>query len=88
MSQDLVRILSLNIGGDLGELHAIVASYVVEAESDQERAVLRRFGSELGAVQRRIQRRPQEPTQEEIEIALTAVYALSRRAFLQDRAGS
>jgi len=88
MSQDLVRILSVNMGGDLGELHAIVASYVIGTQSEQERAVLRHFGSELGAVKRRIQRRAQEPTQEEIEIALTAVYALSRRALRQSQANS
>jgi hypothetical protein len=88
MYQNLVRILSANMGGDLDRLHAIVASYVVEAETEQDRAVLRRFGGELGAVQRRIARRPKEPSQEEIEIALTAVYALSRRAHLFDRAHS
>jgi hypothetical protein len=88
MSQDLVRILSANMAGDLNQLHAIVATYVVGTESEQERAVLRKFGSELGAVQRRIARRPQEPTQEEIEIALTAVYALSRRALLKAQADS
>jgi hypothetical protein len=88
MFQNLVRILSANMAGDLEHLHAIVANYVVEAETEHERAVLRRFGGELGAVQRRIAKRPKEPSQEEIEIALTAVYALSRRAHLSDKAHS
>lgn len=83
-----MRILSANMGGDLDRLHAIVATYVIGASTEQERAVLRHFGSELGAVQRRIARRPEEPTQEEIEIALTAVYALSRRALLRTQADS
>ena len=38
---------------------------------------LRRFGAELRAVKARIERRPQPPTQEEVEIALIALLALS-----------
>lgn len=64
---------------NLDELHAIVAEWVVGERDDLERARYRVFGSELGAVQRRISARSSPPTNEEIEIALTAVLALSGR---------
>jgi hypothetical protein len=64
---------------DIEELHAIVAQWVVEANDELERARYRVFGSELGAVQRRISARSSPPSREEIEIALTAVLALSGR---------
>ncbi len=64
---------------DLEELHAIVAQWVVETNDELERARYRVFGSELGAVQRRISARSSPPSREEIEIALTAVLALSGR---------
>lgn len=64
---------------DLEELHVIVAQWVVETNDELERARYRVFGSELGAVQRRISARSSPPSREEIEIALTAVLALSGR---------
>lgn len=64
---------------DLEILHRMVAECVMTTRSEQERSVLRSFGSELGAVQRRIQCRKEPPTEEEIEIALTCVLALAHR---------
>ncbi|MBI3202560.1 MAG: hypothetical protein HYZ29_13550 [Myxococcales bacterium] len=79
MTHPLAHRLAPIIDRDLDELHAIVAKWVVEANDDLERARYRVFGSELGAVQRRISARHSPPTREEIEIALTAVLALSGR---------
>ncbi|MBK7583552.1 MAG: hypothetical protein IPI67_25590 [Myxococcales bacterium] len=64
---------------ELVELHCIVAEWVLDESDEHERARYRVFGSELSAVQRRISARPSPPTHEEIEIALTAVLALSGR---------
>lgn len=64
---------------DVQELHAIVAEWVLDSADELDRARLRAFGSELGKVQARIGARTSPPTQEEIEIALTAVLALSGR---------
>jgi hypothetical protein len=60
-------------------LHNIVAEWILRCECERERQVLRGFGAELGAVQRRIRCRQQPPTSEEIEIALTCVMALVGR---------
>ncbi len=65
--------------GELDHLHRIVAQWVMESRTERERAALRYFGAELGAVQRRIRLRQNPPTAEEIEIALTAVLALVDR---------
>jgi hypothetical protein len=80
MTHPLVRLLSEKMDTDLVALQLLVASWIVDEQSAAERAALRCFGGELGAVQRRIRGRKAPPTQEEIEIALTAVLALSRRA--------
>lgn len=65
--------------GNVDELRAIVAEWVLRAQNDSERARYRRFGAELGAVQRRMNARATPPTEEEVEIALTAVLAISGR---------
>lgn len=79
MTHPLASRLAPLMGSDLGALRAIVAEWVVETPCEKQRAILRAFGSELGAVQRRIRNRPVPPTCEEIEIALTAVLALASR---------
>lgn len=79
MTHPLVSRLAPMMDGDLQILHQIVAEWVLSSANDSERAVLRYFGAELGAVQRRIQLRQEPPTEEEIEIALTAVFALVKR---------
>jgi hypothetical protein len=65
--------------GELSILHREVARWVLESPSQAEKNALRYFGAELGAVQRRIRRRMEPPTEEEVEIALTAVLALVHR---------
>ena len=79
MTHPLVSKLAPLMESDISELQEIVAQWILGARTETERAVLRYFGGELGAVQRRIQRRQQPPSEEEIEIALTAVLALMHR---------
>lgn len=79
MTHPLASRLAPLMNRDLDELHAIVAEWVVGEPDDHERARYRVFGAELGAVKRRISARRAPPSREEIEIALTAVLALSGR---------
>ncbi len=79
MTHPLVSALAPMMDGELDRLHRIVAEWVLQSETEGERATLRYFGAELGAVQRRIRLRSEPPTAEEIEIALTAVLALVQR---------
>jgi hypothetical protein len=75
----LVSRLAPIMNDDLEHLHRLVARWVLDSPSEEERTALRHFGAELGAVQRRIRLRGSPPTEEEIEIALTVVLALSHR---------
>jgi len=75
----LVSRLAPLMNEELSVLHREVARWVLESHTEAERNALRFFGAELGAVQRRIRRRVEPPTEEEIEIALTAVLALVHR---------
>lgn len=79
MTHPLVSTLAPMMDGELDHLHRIVAEWVLQSQTESERATLRYFGAELGAVQRRIRLRSQPPSSEEIEIALTAVFALVNR---------
>ncbi len=79
MTHPLASHLAPLMNQELDQLHAIVAEWVVGEADHHERARYRVFGSELGAVKRRISARSAPPTREEIEIALTAVLALSGR---------
>jgi nucleoid DNA-binding protein len=75
----LVSHLAPMMNREIEHLHRVVAEWVLDSATERERSALRSFGAELGAVQRRIRLRPSPPTEEEIEIALTAVLALSHR---------
>lgn len=68
------------IDEDLDRLRTIVAEWVVNASTLEERACYRRFGVELSALKRRIAARSEPPSEEEVEIALTALLALAGRA--------
>ena len=68
------------IDEDLDRLRTIVAEWVVNASTLEERACYRHFGVELSALKRRIAARSEPPSEEEVEIALTALLALAGRA--------
>ncbi len=85
MTHPLAAQLAPLMDSQLDELRTIVARWVLEATNEADRARYRCFGAELGAVQRRIRARPVPPTHEEVEIALTAVLAISGRRALSAR---
>ena len=80
MTHPLVYKVAPGMMGDLTKARAEVAQWLVRCESESERLLYRSFGAELGAVQRRMKLRPQPPSLEEVEIALTCVLALLKRA--------
>lgn len=79
MTHPLVSSIVDLMHGDLENVHRVVAQWVLSSPCDAEKAKLRYFGAELGAVQRRMKCRQAPPTREEVEIALTAVLALVSR---------
>lgn len=80
MSHPLAAHLAPIIDEDLERLRTIVAEWVVNAPTLEERARYRHFGVELSALKRRIAARSKPPSEEEVEIALTALLALAGRA--------
>jgi hypothetical protein len=64
---------------DVDELRCIVAEWVICERDELERARYRRFGAELRALKDRIRARPTPPTQEELEIAMTAMLVIVGR---------
>jgi hypothetical protein len=79
MPHPLATHLAPIIDQDVDQLRSIVAQWVINEASELERARYRRFGAELRALKRRLEARPVFPSEEEIEIALTALLALSGR---------
>ena len=79
MAHPLASALAPIMDHDVDELRSIVARWVVNETSEAERNRYRRFGAELRAVQDRIAARPAPPSEEEVEIALTALLVLSGR---------
>ena len=79
MAHPLATQLAPLMSHDLHELRSIVAHWVVNEPSETERFRYRRFGAELRAVKDRIAARPAPPSEEELEIALTALLVLSGR---------
>lgn len=79
MPHPLATHLAPLIDHDVQHLRSIVARWIVNEPSELERARYRRFGAELRALKQRIDARPSPPSEEEIEIALTALLALSGR---------
>ncbi|HEY3233073.1 MAG TPA: hypothetical protein VGJ84_00060 [Polyangiaceae bacterium] len=79
MPHPLASRLAPIIDHDVEDLRAIVAHWLVNEPSEIERARYRRFGAELRALKQRIDARPTPPSEEEIEIALTALLVLAGR---------
>jgi hypothetical protein len=84
MPHPLATHLAPIIDEDLDRLRTVVAQWVVDATTVEERARYRRFGVELSALKRRIAARSEPPSEEEVEIALTALLALAGRASRED----
>jgi hypothetical protein len=85
MAHPLAAHLAPLIDREIAELHQIVARWVINETDEFERARYRSFGSELRAVKARISARNEPPTEEEIEIALTALLALAGRRVAPER---
>ena len=79
VAHPLATELAPQIHRDVADLHQIVARWVIEAKTQQERAKYRVFGSGLRELQHRIAVRSTPPTEEEIEIALTVLLVLAGR---------
>jgi hypothetical protein len=78
-ARSLPSTLASEFDRNIHELRSIVAHWVINERSETERSRYRRFADELRAVKDRIAARPTPPSEEELEIALTALLVLSGR---------
>ncbi|MEZ4225183.1 MAG: hypothetical protein R3B13_29800 [Polyangiaceae bacterium] len=76
MPHPLATQLAPIIDLDVPELQSIVARWVVNESDELERARYRAFGADLRGLKERILARPNPPSEEEVEIAITAMLAL------------
>lgn len=79
MAHPLAARLAPEMHRELEELRTIVAEWVLLADDERERAKYRRFGAELRGLKDRIRARPVPPTEEELEIAITAMLVIVGR---------
>ncbi len=79
MPHPLATQLAPIIDLEVGQLQSIVARWVVNEPDELERARYRTFGARLRGLKERIVARPQPPSDEEVEIAITAMLALAGR---------
>jgi hypothetical protein len=84
MPHPLATHLAPIIDNDVQDLRSIVARWIVNEPSELERARYRIFGAQLRAVKQRIDARPTHPSEEEVEIALTAALALALRTHREE----
>lgn len=79
MAHPLASRLAPEMHRELEELRSIVAEWVILERDERERARYRLFGAELRALKDRIRARSVPPTEEELEIAITAMLAIVGR---------
>ncbi|HMR78339.1 MAG TPA: hypothetical protein PKD61_24700 [Polyangiaceae bacterium] len=79
MPHPLATHLAPIIDMEVPQLQSIVARWVVNESDELERARYRVFGAGLRGLKERILKRPAPPSEEEVEIAITAMLALAGR---------
>ena len=79
MAHPLATELAPMMNRDVDDLRRVVAEWVVREQSERERARYRLFGAALSRLKARIAARSVPPTEEEIEIAITAMLVIAGR---------
>ncbi len=79
MAHPLASELAPIMNRDVDDLRRVVAEWVVRERNERERARYRRFGAALSTLKARIAARSVPPTEEELEIAMTAMLVILGR---------
>jgi hypothetical protein len=82
MAHPLATELAPIMNRDVDDLRRVVAEWVVREQSERERARYRRFGAALSTLKARIAARSVPPTEEELEIAMTAMLVIAGRELM------
>lgn len=77
MARQMAKLLA---GSDLAELKEVVARWLAEAPTERVRQQYERFGAKLLELKRVLAHAPQQPSEEELELALTMMLKLAAEA--------
>jgi urease accessory protein UreF len=77
MARQMARLL---VGSDLDELREIIERWLAEAPTERARRQYKRFGAQLIELKQALAEQPSQPTQEELELALTMMLRLAAQA--------
>lgn len=74
MAAQMARLLA---GSDVDELREIVKRWLAEAPTERSRKHYEKFGAKLIEMKQALSEQPVQPTQEELELALTMMLKLA-----------
>ncbi|MFW5739317.1 MAG: hypothetical protein ACOC1F_03005 [Myxococcota bacterium] len=72
-----VQMTQLLLDSDLEELEEIVARWLKDAPTERDRHYYRQFGAKLLELKRQLSTLPQQPSREDLEMALTMMLKLA-----------
>jgi hypothetical protein len=77
MARQMAKLLS---GSDLDELREVIARWLAEAPTERVRQQYHRFGAKLLELKQALATAPQQPSEEELELALSMMLKLAAGA--------
>ena len=77
MARQMAKLLT---SSDLAELREVVARWLAEAPTERMRQQYQRFGAKLLELKQALASAPEQPSEEELELALTMMLKLAAQA--------
>ena len=84
MARQMAKLLA---SSDLAELREVVARWIAEAPTERVRQQYERFGAKLLELKRALASAPEQPSEEELELALTMMLKLAAQTGPEGGAG-
>jgi len=77
MARQMAKLLA---GSDLDELREVIERWLAEAPTERVRQQYHRFGAKLSELKQALATAPQQPSEEELELALSMMLKLAAGA--------
>ena len=84
MARQMAKLLA---SSDLAELREVVARWIAEAPTERVRQQYERFGAKLLELKQALASAPEQPSEEELELALTMMLKLAAQTGPEGGAG-
>ena len=85
MARQMAKLLA---SSDLDELREVIARWLAEAPTERVRQQYQRFGAKLLELKQALAAAPEQPSEEELELALTMMLKLAAQGALRGDAGA